>query len=107
MKQGLKTLQKLSERLQHAKLIDTSCIFNNARIEVLELDNLMEVSYATAVSAYQRTESRGAHARYDYKKRDDKNWLKHTVYFRDGRVSYRTVNMQPEKIRPFLPSERE
>ena len=106
MKQGLQHLQRLNERLQCAKLTDTSRIFNNARIEALELDNLMEVSYATAVSACQRTESRGAHSRYDYKRRDDENWLKHTVYFRDGRISYRLVNMKPKGIRPFPLSVR-
>ena len=106
MEQGLKRLKRLNERLQRAKLTDTSCTFNNARIEALELDNLMEVSYATAVSARQRTESRGAHSRYDYKERDDENWLKHTVYFRDGRITYRPVNMNPKGIKPFPLSVR-
>ncbi|WP_267256926.1 succinate dehydrogenase flavoprotein subunit [Coxiella endosymbiont of Ornithodoros maritimus] len=107
MEQGLKRLQKLNERLQRAKLTDTSRTFNNARIEALELDNLMEVSYATAVSARQRTESRGAHSRYDYKERDDANWLKHTVYFRDGRIAYRLVNMKPKGMDPFPPKSRD
>ena len=107
MEQGLKRLQKLNERLQRAKLTDTSCTFNNARIEALELDNLMEVSYATAISAQQRTESRGAHSRYDYKERDDSNWLKHTVYFRDGRIAYRLVNMKPKGMDPFPPKSRD
>ncbi|MBW5802476.1 succinate dehydrogenase flavoprotein subunit [Coxiella endosymbiont of Ornithodoros amblus] len=107
MEQGLKRLQKLNERLQRAKLTDTSRTFNNARIEVLELDNLIEVSYATAVSARQRTESRGAHSRYDYKERDDANWLKHTVYFRDGRIAYRLVNMKPKGMDPFPPKSRD
>ncbi|AIT63711.1 succinate dehydrogenase flavoprotein subunit [Coxiella burnetii] len=107
MKQGLERLQKLNERLQRAKLTDTSRTFNNARIEALELDNLMEVSYATAVSAQQRTESRGAHSRYDYKERDDANWLKHTVYFRDGHIAYRPVNMKPKGMDPFPPKSRD
>ena len=107
MKQGLSCLKKLVDRLQQAKLTDTSRTFNNSRIEALELDNLMEVSYATAVSACQRTESRGAHFRYDYKERDDINWLKHTVYFRDGRIAYRPVNMKPNGMEPFPPSLRD
>ena len=107
MEQGLKRLEKLKERLQRVKLMDTSRTFNNARVEILELDNLMEVAYATAVSARQRTESRGAHSRYDYRERDDVNWLKHTIYFRDGRITYRPVNMKPKGMGPFLPKPRD
>ncbi|WP_304985404.1 succinate dehydrogenase flavoprotein subunit [Coxiella-like endosymbiont] len=107
MDQGLKRLEKLQERLQRAKLTDTSRRFNNARVEALELDNLIEVACATAVCAKQRTESRGAHSRYDCKERDDVNWLKHTVYFQDGRIDYRPVNMKPKKMEPFLPKARD
>lgn len=107
MEQGLKRLRKLKERLWRVKLMDSSYTFNNARVEILELDNLMEVSYATAISARQRTESRGAHSRYDYRERDDANWLKHTVYFRDGRITYRPVNMKPKAMDPFLPKPRD
>lgn len=107
MDQGLKRLEKLQERLQRAKLMDTSRRFNNARVEALELDNSIEVAYATAVCAKQRTESRGAHSRYDYKERDDVNWLKHTVYFQDGRIDYRPVNMKPKEMEPFLPKVRD
>ncbi|MFW0083989.1 MAG: succinate dehydrogenase flavoprotein subunit, partial [Coxiella endosymbiont of Haemaphysalis qinghaiensis] len=107
MDQGLRRLEKLQERLQRAKLMDTSQTFNNARVEALELDNLIEVSRATAVCAKQRTESRGAHSRYDYKERDDVNWLKHTVFFRDGRIVYRPVNMKPKGIEPFSPKARD
>lgn len=106
MSQGLKRLEKLQERLQRAKLTDTSRTFNNARVEALELDNLIEVACATAICAKQRTESRGAHSRYDYRSRDDVNWLKHTVYFKDGRIVYRPVNMKPNGIEPFLPKAR-
>lgn len=107
MEQGLKRLEQLQERLQRAKLMDTSRRFNNARVEALELDNLIEVACATAVCAKQRTESRGAHSRYDYKERDDVNWLKHTVYFQDGRIDYRPVNMKPKEMEAFLPKARD
>lgn len=107
MDQGLRRLEKLQERLQRAKLMDTSQTFNNARVEALELDNLIEVSRATAICAKQRTESRGAHSRYDYKERDDVNWLKHTVFFRNGRIAYRPVNMKPKGIEPFSPKARD
>lgn len=107
MEQGLKRLEKLQERLQRVKLMDTSWRFNNSRVEALELDNLIKVASATAISAKQRTESRGAHSRYDYKERDDVNWLKHTVYFQNGRIEYRPVNMKPQGMEPFLPKVRD
>jgi len=108
MQQGLKKMHGLYERLQHARLSDRSRTFNMARIECLELDNLMEVALATAASAEQRTESRGAHCRYDYKERDDVQWLKHTLYFKEGgRLAYRSVNRKPHHIEPFPLKERE
>ena len=55
--------------------------YNTNRIEALELENLFEVAYATAVVAIERKESRGAHARNDYTERDDENWLCHSLYF--------------------------
>ncbi len=107
MEEGLVKLKALQERLQHAKLKDTSKTFNTARLEVLELDNLMATAMCTAVSAEQRTESRGAHSRYDFKERNDEQWLKHTLYFEDGRVDYRPVNFAPKDIEPFPLAERD
>ncbi|MBI5448329.1 MAG: succinate dehydrogenase flavoprotein subunit [Gammaproteobacteria bacterium] len=106
MREGLKKLDTLQERLAHAALPDTSDIFNTARIEALELDNQMAVAHATAISALTRTESRGAHSREDYPQRDDKNWLKHTLYFPDGHIGFRAVNMQPLTMEPFQPKDR-
>lgn len=106
MQEGLKKLKNIQERLQHAALTDTSMIFNTARIEALELDNLMAVAYATAVSALTRKESRGAHSREDFPKRDDVNWLKHILYFPEERIDFRAVNMTPSGIKAFPPKER-
>lgn len=106
MRQGLNKLKELQERLKHAALSDNSKVFNTARIEALELDNLMAVAYVTAVAALTRQESRGAHSREDYPKRDDANWLKHILCFLDGHISYRAVNMKPLSMDPLVPKER-
>jgi len=107
MKNGFMKLDELRDRLKYAAITDKSKTFNTARIEALELDNLMATALATANLANVRTESRGAHARYDFPKRDDKNWLKHTLYFEDGEISYRPVNMTPEGMPPIALRERE
>lgn len=107
MEPGLLKLRELAERLQHAQLKDCSQIFNTTRIEMLELDNLMDTALATAICANERKESRGAHARYDYTQRDDVNWLKHSMYFRDGRLSSRPVNQTPKYVPPFRLKDRE
>ncbi|OGT41585.1 MAG: succinate dehydrogenase flavoprotein subunit [Gammaproteobacteria bacterium RIFCSPHIGHO2_12_FULL_40_19] len=101
MEKGLMELQQLRNRLQKAKLADRSDAFNTTRIEMFELDNMMETAIATAVLAEKRKESRGAHARYDFPERDDKNWLKHSVYFADGELDFRPVNMKPKDIAPI------
>ncbi|EKD75257.1 MAG: hypothetical protein ACD_44C00192G0003 [uncultured bacterium] len=106
MEEGFKKLKALKERLAHAALPDTSKVFNTSRIEALELDNQMAVAFATAASAIARTESRGAHSRDDYPKRDDENWLKHTLYLPDGSIETRPVNMKPLTMEPFQPKER-
>jgi succinate dehydrogenase / fumarate reductase flavoprotein subunit len=106
MANGFKKLQSLAEKLQQAALKDTSKVFNTARVEALELDNLMAVALATAAAANNRTESRGAHAREDYKERDDKNWWKHDLYYKDGHFAYRPVNMQTTYMEPMKLQER-
>ena len=107
MQKGLKKLDELGERIKNTHLEDKSSAFNTARIEALELDNLYEVAYATAVAAEERKESRGAHARNDFTERDDENWLKHSLYFPvDKRVGKRDVNFAPKTVEAFEPKIR-
>ncbi|MGQ4275663.1 succinate dehydrogenase flavoprotein subunit [Pseudidiomarina sp. E22-M8] len=107
MAEGLKELETIRERLKNARLDDTSKEFNTQRIECLELDNLMETAYSTAVAANFRTESRGAHSRADYPDRDDEKWLVHTVYRpTDESMTTREVNMQPKLREAFPPKAR-
>ncbi|UZE97739.1 succinate dehydrogenase flavoprotein subunit [Alkalimarinus alittae] len=107
MQKGLKMLDELRERVNNTHLEDKSGAFNTARIEALELDNLFEVAYATAVSAEERKESRGAHARNDFTERDDENWLKHSIYFpAEKRVGKRDVNFSPKTVEAFAPQVR-
>jgi succinate dehydrogenase / fumarate reductase flavoprotein subunit len=107
MAEGLAQLKEIRERLKHAKLSDNSKEFNTQRIECLELDNLMETAYATAVAANYRTESRGAHSREDFLDRDDANWLCHTVYDPNTEeMSKRDVNMEPKFREAFPPKAR-
>lgn len=107
MQQGFTKLEELKDRLNYASIKDKSECFNTAKIEALELDNLMETAIATAHCADVRTESRGAHARSDYTERDDEHWLKHSLYFDDGRISFRAVNMKPQGMEPITLRDRE
>ena len=106
MLQGVKALKDIQSRVAHVHLQDKSEVFNTARVEAFELDNLMSVAMATAVSALERKESRGAHSREDYPKRDDQNWLKHTIVDGSDKVRGRPVNMKPSTVEAFPPKDR-
>lgn len=107
LKQGVAKINEVAERVANTEIEDKSQVFNTARIEALELDNLIEVALATMVSAEARVESRGAHARDDFSERDDENWLKHTLYFRDGkRLDYKPVRLKPLTVASFPPKPR-
>ena len=107
MKKGIDKLNDLKARVENVHLEDKSSAFNTARIEALELQNLFETAYATAVAAEGRTESRGAHAREDFQERDDDNWLCHSIYMPGKReIGKRTVNMTLKTMKPFEPKVR-
>mgnify|MGYP001433348352 FL=1 len=107
MKTGIERLQEIGERIKNIFLEDKSKTFNTARIEALELENLYEVALATAVAAEARNESRGAHARDDFRERDDENWLCHSIYDPvNGGVRKRGVNFAPKSVDTFEPKER-
>ena len=104
---GVEKILDLEQRVQRIAIKDKSRVFNTARVEALELDNVIETAKATIVSAAARRESRGAQARSDFPERDDVNWLKHTLWFRDGnRLEYKPVNLRPVSVDAFPPKAR-
>jgi len=107
LKEGVTKISKLVEQADHTEIRDKSRVFNTARVEALELTNLAEVALATMVSAEARKESRGAHARDDFSIRDDDKWLKHTLYFSEGRrLDYKPVRLKPLTVESFPPKAR-
>ena len=107
MKEGIAKLKDVTERTKNIHLIDKSNQFNSERVEILEYFNLLEIANATAYSAIDRKESRGAHAREDFPDRDDENWLCHSLFFKDeNHVSKRDVNLSPKTLDAFKPKAR-
>ncbi len=104
---GVEKIRAVSERVKRTQIKDKSKVFNTARIEALELDNLVEVARATMVLANARQESRGAHDRADFHSRDDVNWLKHSLWYRDAdRLDYKPVHLKPLSVDTFQPKAR-
>jgi succinate dehydrogenase / fumarate reductase flavoprotein subunit len=107
LRQGVERIRALGERMARTEVKDKSRVFNTARIEALELDNLYEAARATMVSAEARKETRGAHDREDFHSRDDANWLKHSLWYRDGdRLDYKPVNLKPLTVESIEPKAR-
>ncbi len=107
LNEGVAKVKEIAERATRVTIHDKSRVFNTARVEALELENLVETAMATIVSAAAREESRGAQARSDFPERDDAHWLKHTLWFREGnRLDYKPVNLKPLTVEPFPPKAR-
>ncbi len=117
MDEGVHKVAALRERVASMGLQDKSKVFNTARIEALEVDNLIEVAEATMVSAAARHECRGAHTVFEYEHpadhptaplgRDDVNWLKHTLWHSESNsLTYKPVNLQPLTVESIPPKVR-
>jgi succinate dehydrogenase / fumarate reductase flavoprotein subunit len=104
---GVEKVRQIVERSKRTYIADKSRVFNTARVEALELENLVEAAMATIVSAEARKESRGAQARSDFPERDDKNWMKHTLWYKEGnRLDYKSVHVKPLSVETMEPKVR-
>src|SRR5210317_302850 len=111
LKEGVEEIKKTYDGMESISVKDKSLIFNTDLVETLEFDNLIRQAVATVDSAYNRKESRGAHAREDYPKRDDEKFMQHTLSWCDGKntkISYRPVHKSTltNEVQYFPPQER-
>ena len=114
LKDGVQKILDVETDVRRVEIADKSKVFNTARVEALELENLIEVAVATMISAEARKESRGAHVRDDATDtperpdgRDDANWLKHTLWYSEGnRLEYKPVVLKPLSVDSFPPKTR-
>jgi succinate dehydrogenase / fumarate reductase flavoprotein subunit len=105
MAEALAKVRELKERYQKVGVMDRGRAFNTDLLEAWELGNLLDLAEVTALSALNRTESRGAHMREDFEKRDDVEWLKHTLVTR-GEGGELSIAYKPVTITQFQPKER-
>ena len=105
--EGVSKMLAVAERAKSTFIQDKSKVFNTARVEALELDNLIEVALSTMISAEARQESRGAHDRSDFPDRDDVKWMKHSLWYKEGnRLAYKPVQLKPMTVASFEPKPR-
>lgn len=102
---ALEDLKQIRERAKRVVIRDKSKRFNTELMDAVELGFLVDLAEVITRSALNRTESRGAHSREDYPKRDDENWLKHTLIYREAEGAYR-FDYKPVTITRFQPKER-
>ncbi len=107
LQKGVQKVEEIARRVLRTFIADKSKVYNTARVEALELDNLVDTAMATIVSAEARKESRGAQARADFPERDDKNWMKHTLWYKEGnRLDYKPVHLRPLTVQTMEPKVR-
>ncbi len=107
LSEGVTKINGLAERAENIHVADKSKVFNTARVEALELANLVETAKATIVSAEARKESRGAHAHRDFPERDDAQWMRHSLWYSDNnRLDYKPVSLKPLTVETFQPKKR-
>ncbi len=106
LKQGVDKVEQLVERMKNVSIDDQSFTFNTAKVEAFELENLMACALATIHSAYAREESRGAHSRTDFTERDDKAWMRHSLYSFESGLDYKPVRTRPLSVESFPPKPR-
>ena len=107
LSEGVDRITEVAKRAMKTKIKDTSKVFNTARIEALELDNLVEVAVASLTSADARKETRGAHDRADFPERNDEEWLKHSLWYKEGsRLQYKPVRLKPISAESIAPKIR-
>jgi succinate dehydrogenase / fumarate reductase, flavoprotein subunit len=107
MDEGVTKVMEIDARAASLHLKDKSKVFNTARVEALEVANLMEAAKATMVSAAARRESRGAHSVDDSPERDDVNWMKHSLWYSEGnRLDYKAVQLKPLTVESVPPKVR-
>ena len=106
LKEGVEKVERLAARMKNVRINDQSNSFNTAKVEAFELENLMAVAIATIHSAYAREESRGAHSRTDFTERDDKSWMRHSLYSYENGLDYKPVRTKPMSVESFPPKPR-
>jgi len=104
MKECLSTIKELQERYKEVGITDKGRVFNTELMEAIELGSMLDFVEPIVVGGIARKESRGAHFRKDFPKRDDKNWLKHTLAWKEGNTI--RLDYKPVVITRFQPEER-